>query len=482
MKKISIYLLIAIGSFSTGCKKYLEQAPDQRTTLNTPQKVSEFLVTAYPGASYIPLAEAMSDNPSFNSTTGQDFAPNRDGYFWKEVQGTGQDTPTYYWNSCYEAIAVANQALDAIAKADNPQEYSAQKGEALVARAYAHFMLVTFYAKAFDPATADTDPGIPYVTEPETVVFKNYERKTVTYVYSQVEKDLLEGIPLIRDNNYTVPAYHFTKKAAYAFATRYYLWKRNAAKVIEYANLAFPSNNFAANVRPWISYANYSGSTEISQAFSSAANPGNLLLGETTSWGARYYARSIYSFSQSRLNTITAPVGISFSAYKKYSYSSTFYFVPKLYEHFVRTSINATTGRGYNMIPLFTTEEVLLNRAEAYIMQDKYAEALADLNTLLSTRITGFVASNGLTDAKIKAYYLAKTSDTKQAYLYAFLDVKRAEFVSEGMRWMDILRYQLPVTHLDAEGNSFELTANDKRKLWQLPDEVVLSGVEKNPR
>jgi len=482
MKKLSIYLFIVLASFSIGCKKYLEQAPDQRTTLNTPQKVSEFLVTAYPGASYIPLAEAMSDNPSFNSTTGQDYAPNRDGYYWREVQGTAQDTPTYYWNSCYEAIAVADQALDAVNKAPNPEDYSAQKGEALVARAYAHFMLVTFYSKAYDPATAASDPGIPYVMEPETIVFKNYDRKTVAYVYEQIEKDLLAGIPLIRDNSYTVPAYHFTKKATYAFATRFYLFKRNAEKVIEYANLAFPSNNFAANVRPWLSYANASGSTEISQSVTSAANPGNLLLGETTSWGARYYARSVYSFSQNRLNTITAPVGISFTALRKYSFSSTFYFVPKLYEHFVRTSINATTGRGYNMIPLFTTEEVLLNRAEAYIMQDKYTDAINDMNTLFSTRITGYTASNGLTDAKIRAYYSTRTADTKQAYIFTLLDVKRAEFVSEGMRWMDILRYQLPVTHLDPDGNPIELAANDKRKLWQLPDEVVLSGVEKNPR
>lgn len=481
MKNIYLSVLVAIIVLSTGCKKYLEQAPDQRTTLNTPDKVSDFLVTAYPRGNYIILAEAMSDNVGFVSTTGIDFAPNRDGYLFNDVQGTSQDTPTNYWNSCYQAIAVANEALNAIEKAPNPQIYSHQKGEALVARAYAHFMLATFFAKTYDAATAGTDPGIPYVTEPEDVVFKAYDRKTVSYVYDMIEKDFLAGIPLIVDSKYTVPSYHFTKKAAYAFATRYYLFKKNYPKVIEYANLAFPSNNFAANARPWKAYAAFTSSTQITQALSAATNPGNILLSETASWAARDYARPINAITSPRLNTIKAPVGISFTAYKTYSFSSTFYFVPKLYEHFVRTTINANTGVGYVMQTLFTTEEVLLNRAEAYIYQGNYADAIKDFNTLLSVRLTTYSESaNGLTDAKILAYYA--TTDQKQAYINALLDMKRAEFVHEGMRWMDILRYKIPVTHVDKDGNTLVLTANDNRRQWQLPEEVVLSGVAKNPR
>lgn len=481
MKKYNIYLFIVLALSGTGCKKYLDQVPDQRTTLNSPGKVSELLVTAYPRGNYILLAESMSDNPSFVSTTGIDRVVNKNGYFWEAVEGTDQDTPDNYWNSCYRAIAAANQALDAIAKADNPGSYAGQRGEALVARAYAHFMLVNFYSKPFDQATSDVDPGIPYVTEPENVVFKNYQRKTVTHVYAQIEKDLLEGIPLLQDN-YAVPAYHFTHKAAYSFASRFYLFKKDPVKVIEYANLAFPANNFAVNVRPWNSYATFSGSSEIAQAFTSASNPGNVLLAETSSWAARYYARPIYSLSQNRLRQIIAPVGVSFSSFRTYSFSSTFYFVPKLYEHFVRTSINATTGVGYVMTPLLTTEEVLLNRAEAYIMQEKYTEALTDINTLISTRVTGYSAStHNLTEGKVKAYYVA-TTDTKQAFINAVLDVRRAEFLNEGMRWLDILRYKLPVTHYDGAGQAYELGAEDKRKQWLLPQEVSLSGIEQNPR
>jgi hypothetical protein len=481
MKKYSIYLFLFLASISMGCNKYLDQAPDQRTTLNTPQKVSELLVTAYPRGNYILLAESMSDIAGFTAFTGIDFPTNQAGYYWADVEDTQQDSPTYYWNACYAAIAAANQALDAIAKSKDPQNYTAQKGEALVARAYAHFMLVTLYSRTYDPATADADPGIPYVTEPETIVFKNYERKTVAYVYQQVEKDLLEGIPLISDN-YTVPAYHFTRKAAYAFATRYYLFKKDAAKVIEYANLAFPANNFAANIRPWKSYVNFNVE-QLETAYTNAANPGNLLIAETVSRLARNYKRPIYSITQTRLNVMRAPVGVNLDSYKVYSNSSTFYYILKFVEHFVRTSINATTGTGYTMVPLLTTEEVWFNRTEAYIMQGKYTEALNDMNNFIRTRVGTYVpATHGLTETRIKSFYEEKTTDTRQAYIYALLDLKKAEFLHEGMRWMDILRHKLPVVHEDPDGKVNTLDPDDKRKLWQLPAEVALSGVQQNPR
>ncbi|MBP1652906.1 MAG: hypothetical protein H6Q26_3063, partial [Bacteroidetes bacterium] len=46
MKKHHILLFILLAG--SGCKKYLEQAPDQRTQLNSVDKVAELLGTAYP--------------------------------------------------------------------------------------------------------------------------------------------------------------------------------------------------------------------------------------------------------------------------------------------------------------------------------------------------------------------------------------------------------------------------------------------------
>jgi len=464
----------------SGCEDYLEQLPDQRTQLNTPEKVSELLVTAYPAGNYITFSEAMSDNVTDNLGNSNVYPVNTNPYFWEDVEDINQDSPTYYWNTCYAAIAAANQALEACKNAANPQEYKAQRGEALLARAYAHFMLVTFFSK-YNPATATSDPGIPYVTEPETVVIKKYDRKTVAYVYEQIEKDILEGLPLINDNVYTVPAYHFTKKAAHAFATRFYLFKNDPEKVVYHANQAFPSNNFAGNMRPWTTTYQGLPSAELGPTYGRATESSNLLLGETVSWWGRRYRSYRFNMTSPLLNKIKAPLGINL-AYKTY-YSGNSYYILKHVEHFVRTSINATTGRGYNMVPLLTTEEVLLNRAEAYVMQEQYELALADMNTFLSTRVLNYnPGTHNLSENKIKDYYKAQTSETKQAFINAVLDLKRAEFVQEGLRWLDIKRHRLPVQHELADKQLITLTPDDPRRELQIPQDALKAGLELNPR
>src|SRR5688500_18335917 len=201
MKKLSSLILLSAFLVFTGCNKYLEKEPDNRAQLTDPQKVKLLLGTAYPQANYMAFTEAMSDN-AIDKGEGVISVTNADSYAWEDVKDNSQDSPEYYWNAAYEAIAASNQALAAISKGSNPQAYARQKGEALVTRAYSHFMLVTLFAKPYDPATAASNPGIPYVTEPETVVIKKYERGTVASVYEMIEKDLLEGLPLISDDLY----------------------------------------------------------------------------------------------------------------------------------------------------------------------------------------------------------------------------------------------------------------------------------------
>ena len=95
-------------------------------------------------------------------------------------------------------LAVIDQLPNEDLKGDESERgevrRQAIKGEALLARAYAHFMLVNLFAKHYDPNTATSDLGIPYVTTPETEFIKEYNRASVARVYDLVEQDMLEGI------------------------------------------------------------------------------------------------------------------------------------------------------------------------------------------------------------------------------------------------------------------------------------------------
>jgi len=486
MKKTFFYAFCCLlMALVTGCNKFLDKAPDNRAVVNSPEKVSQLLGTAYPQANYQAFAETMSDNVT-DIGNGTSDPVIRDPYFFVDTRENQQDSPEYYWNACYSAIASANEALETISKAVDPNKYKNQKGEALVARAYAHFMLVNFFSKFYDPATAANSPGIPYVSEPEKVFIKQYQRQTVQFVYDMVEKDLLEGLPLIEDKAYNVPKYHFNRAAANAFAARFYLFKKDYAKVIQYANQAVPGNNFAANLRGWnSSYKTITDVSELFKLYAKASEPANLLLVETQSLWARDYYRTRYGVSVDKQQQIIPrpdPVTGGRFAFSLYSVAEgTHQLIPKIDEYFVKLSVNAEIGNPYVMVPLFSVEEVLFNRAEAYTYTGNSAAAIADLNTYASARINNYSATtHNITAEKINIAF--NTTNTQTGLIQAILFYKRAEFLHEGMRWFDILRYKLPVVHATRDGQTLTLTANDLRKVLQIPQSTSLSGLEANPR
>ncbi|MDQ0969485.1 hypothetical protein QFZ20_004888 [Flavobacterium sp. W4I14] len=467
-------------------RKFLEQAPDQRTQLNSVDKVAELLTSAYPEGNYIAFTETSSDNvedkgPGIGDEDREIVFP----YMWKDNDNYTDDTPTNYWNACYTAIAAANSALEAIDKAPDQTAYLPYKGEALVARAYAHFMLVTLFAKTYEAGSPNDSPGIPYVTEPEKVVIGQYSRGTVASVYANIEKDLLAGLPLLRNTAYKIPKYHFNVSAGNAFAARFFLFKKEYDKVIQYSSAVSPSNSFANILRPWNTRYNLYTLDEMYLYFTQASEPSTLLLIETASSWARTRTPR-YGYGQIINNEVfTVNVTGARWCYKSAYYGQPHYSMLKWNEYFVKTSQNATIGDPYTIVPVLTADETLLNRAEAYASTGQNALALQDLNTYASTRILNYSpTTHAVTLAKIAAYY--GIADPKAGLIATVLDFKKKEFTQEGLRWFDILRYKLPVQHkIFAVNGSFEtitLTADDPRKLFQIPSQVTLSGIQQNPR
>jgi hypothetical protein len=157
-----------------------------------------------------------------------------------------------------------------------------------------------------------------------------------------------------------------------------------------------------------------------------------------------------------------------------------YYNVPKFYEHFVKQNLNANSGDPYNTIPLFTAEEALLNRAEAYVRLGNTAAAVNDLNNFASKNIDNYNATtHAITTQKAAAYY---NTAAGPALINAALDFKRAFFIHEGLRWLDILRLKIPVVHTTTQGERFELGPDDKRRILQLPVLTKQAGLEPNAR
>lgn len=484
-KKRITPIFLSIIVLLSACKKYLNEAPDNRTEINTLQKVAHLVGTAYPTADYLTIAEAASDNsedkgPGVGNVN--DLITNY--YTWQDLAGGGTNSADNYWNGCYEAIAAANQALEAIEKGNFGPEVLPYKGEALVARAYAHHMLAIFFAKNYQPGGDNSSPGIPYVTKPETVLKATYTRGTVQSTYDSIQSDLEQGIKLLNNSAYDVPKYHFTPAAAHAFASRFYLFKGDWQKAIAHASATYPSGDFVSNLRPIATTMKNWTPADFNVYFSKTDVKATLLMASCYSTYQRIYTTPRYGYGAKLSNMFIQPnVTGKIVQNKVLNFALPNYTTYKWKEYFFYST--ATTGFPYLPFIMLTADETLMNRAEAYAETGRFDLALKDINDFYSVRLQNYnPATDAVTLSKIKAFY--SIDDPRAGIVQTILDAKKAEFLQEGIRWLDLVRRRMPVKKnlFNATGvESFiELGPDDPRRLFQLPVQVSLAGIEANPR
>ena len=495
-KYIPISLAAASLLALVSCNDFLDELPDNRSNTESPQKVQELLGTAYPEALYMEIAETMSDNSGDKEALSESSVFNTDMYFWRNNnEALVYDRPTFYWNQSYTAIASANQALASINKLGGGSSLNYLKGEALVARAYTHFMLAYLWCKPYNPATASTDLGLPYVTKVENNVFGEYHRISLKDYYNAIEKDLEEGLLLIDNTKYAKPKFHFTTEAAHAFASRFYLMKGEWEKVVRHAAAALGSNP-ANKLRDIRAQRNLTYNQRATQ-YSSAEEPSNALIVSAFS-SYNYYSIAnkyglTYDISEQLRGGNLHPLARA-GAVWAYSFfgNDEYRHIPKFQEYFKYENISIGLGDRYNMAVLLSFDEVFLNRMEAYIMLGEKTKFLKDLSTFLRPKTAQIIPSNhSITEGAINSVYRDKGTDfdppytlttQQRAWLQCVIDMRRVVFVFEGLRWFDNKRLGMKIVHSTAKGERFELTKDDPRRELQLPLEALNRGLTPNPR
>ena len=521
MKKYIGFSIIALGLTLTSCDDWLDKLPDNRMELQTPSDVSSLLVSAYPSSHPAYLLEMYSDNTDdcVNPSWSEASRFQAQAYNWEDITETGEDeSPQELWNRHYLAIASANAAIDLIEGKGSPAEYTEQLGEALLCRAYAMFQLSTVFCKAYNPATASTDLGLPYPTHPEKVVGTVYTRGTMEDLYGQIDKDLQRGLPLV-SSNYSKPKFHFNTEAAKAFAARFYLYKGDFAKAITYATEVLGADP-TAKARDWDAYAALNMNQQIRpEAWVSADEKCNFLLQTVYSeWGAisgpyiygDKYAHS-YRITYDEDIASKGPFGAANSTFKQRVWSNTALaklFHRKVPYEFEYTDLQAGIGFAHAEYAVFTTEQLLLERAEAYALSGELQKAVDDYNTIMKIyqkypktftlkQIVDFY--NGVDyytpkKATVKKHFVkpvytidAEGSD-QEALLQAILHLRRIMELGEGYRMQDVKRYGIVIyrrqtnTSFTISAVTDSLTVDDPRRAIQLPQDVITSGLEPNDR
>lgn len=521
------YCIVAAALLLTACDDYLDVLPDNRVELDTDAKITELLVSAYPLTSYCLVGEMFSDNTdhctgstsytAFNmsGTTLHEEAAN-----WQDITDKNQDSPCALWEHCYRSIATANNVLISIEEKGNPERLSAQRGEALLCRAYCHFLLANIFCLPYSPANGDA-LGVPYMKTLETTVSPTYSRGTLDELYRSIAADIEEGLPLISDNIYTVPKCHFNLRAAYAFAARFYLYYMqedgsNLDKCIEYATRVLTTQP-AEMMRDWQALGNLSAGPVSYNAFINASSKANLLIISANSyWGWVYGPTSVgkgychsTKISMSETLQSTGFWGSQNTYFKALqmqgSPKSVMY---KMGEYTEITDQVNQTGYPRMLIPAFTTDVLILERAEAYALKGDYAHAYADLTTWMNA----FTSNQGTVDAAAlnaaygpqKAYYtptaptpkkhlnpdFVVTAGEQENLIHAILHARRVTTLHEGLRWQDVRRYGIEIYRRNVDGTLGDgnitvydtMTKDDPRRAIQLPPYVITAGITANPR
>ena len=526
----SLYIsLCALGLLCVSCNDFLDALPDDRIEIDKVEKVEALLTSAYPSDTYVRLTELASDNvDDINGDQNGNYDKfSEQCYRWQEITESDNENAAMVWQGHYAAIAAANQALQSIDELGGAttDELRGLRGEALLCRAYSHFILTNLFCLNYSKQHSDSDLGIPYITEPESTLNPHYERPSVAYDYQMIEKDLLEGLSLMNDAIYENPRYHFNSKAAYTFASRFYLFYQQPDKVITYATKALgdhpeslmrdydimqsmPTDNMQPRAMQYVSegeQANFLLLPVIS-------NDAYYFQGTAT--GARFntnhyigQAELFFATPWRPENPQAAESQYLFRFYWFYSQVHDKFLLPKTPYYFEEVNPNNHIGYNRTVVVALKAEEAVLNRAEAYAVTGQLDKALADMNVWTHsflpdtlTYVSGghyvfdpvfeYVVdysqealNRDLTLELIHKWHHAYDYYTpdrpmprkhlhpdwinltegsdQECVLQCLLLLRRLEFLHEGMRWFDVKRYGITIYRREINSALNLLTLTD---------------------
>lgn len=374
-------------------------------------------------------------------------------YSWYINPGMGEVEGI--WANHYASIVNTNYLINGIDQIDGDEaELNRIKGEAYIGRALIHYNLVRLFGAAYDVTTASTDLGVPYMLSKEP---SKPERNTVQEVYDYIESDLLAAVDLMESGAEPDNVF-FTESFAYGLLARVALDMKAYDEVIRYASEVI-ANSGAVLLE--------------GNAFE------NLWLedvGDEIIWkvgytkddfggapGYNYFNRNDMEEGKPQPDYI--PANWLLDLYNKTDdiRFTTYYVETETNQGWTGTLINKFPTnpmfdrQGVNMPKPMRLAEMYLLRAEAYANSDEDGLAAADLDALLSTRITNHAAIT-LTGQDLKDF---------------IFNERLRELAFEGFYWFDLKRHgfgfeRVPQAYTYT-ANDLKITADDYRWLWPIP-------------
>ncbi|MBQ0733663.1 RagB/SusD family nutrient uptake outer membrane protein [Aquimarina celericrescens] len=368
-----------------------------------------------PGSGLQGIPDIISDNV-IQVQSGR--RSNDDYHDFRYVPTTAGAIPLY-WSEAYEAINAANIVISQIDNLVDGADKNNILGQALAARAWAHFDLARIYGQIpTQSADANGSLGIVYVKVEDGDTgdpFATPARETVASNYAEIIGDLERASSLISDGNNGEG--RLNRDGVFGLLSRVYLYNGEYQKAVDAANEV--SVDLAA-------------ADELPGVYTDSNNAGIVIeLGINTTSEANFNNVGVL-YSQSNADNDILEFAIEFEFFNSISNDDI--------RKDIMQYVGVNTGVSYNAIKKFLGEEgqvngrvdikvlrsaeVLLNKAEAQFELGQQVAALATLNQLRATRYDPFVPG----------------TETGQALEDAIQFERRVELSFEGHRFFDLKR------------------------------------------
>lgn len=313
---------------------------------------------------------------------------------------------------------IATEVLDATDGTD--QQKAAIRAEAVLCRAWTYFMLINYFGKPYNPATAANDPGFPIITAAD-VTKTGYIRASVQEVYDFMIDDLQYAVDNMPQN--TAASVRGSKAAAEAMLGKVYVWMG------KYSEALTLLNNALAHLPATYTIALYD--------YNSVLAPGG-------AWNLT--ANSQYSYFPGSLqDNQEALISKYFVNYNALNYSSILLSKEaydlfgaddmrrKMFSRFpYGNTVQYTNPDVYRKIGGMITyvgltlPDVYLLKAECEARTNAISDAQTTLGTLRARRMPAASAPVSITD--------------RDALVKFVIEERIREFALEGYRWFDMRR------------------------------------------
>lgn len=492
MKKIFLYiiLMVAVCGFQS-CSDFLKESSQDEVRPSTIEELEQLLL----GEGYIKgrdifnYLELLTDNVQNGYTsepTQLDFlmqgAPvykwDKDMYEqMAERNVIGHES----WETLYKYIMGCNVVLDMIPKVDGTEDNLLnQKGQALALRAFYYFMLVNTYAEPYNKEGIDRETalGVPLMLTP-AIKDEFPPRASISKVYQQIEKDLLEASDLMHKYGNNNINYKVTPLFTDLLLSRVYLFMENWKKSAEYASKVIERKPQLMRLSNYYIVDEWFGTAVYDKEKGGVYNADSPEL----IWGYSGRGSNDYFYHAPNFGTPGSPV---FSAsdelkdlyepgdiraqafYKEYFIDFMFGIKGLLCGEKGSPSSLSNSQKGMRVA------EAYLSRAEANIRMalengdaSLKAKALEDLNYLRSFRFD--------------RYQEVEISDDEKLLQFC-LDERRREMAFEDMRWFDLRRLGMPeIKHIISyeENNPQEIVLKKGSDRYTLP--ISKKVLDQNP-